>query len=292
MNALTVSKVKPYTEKVFTEEEKLLHQEILDEIKIDNPGFKYFNLDDERIKKYLAQWFVDGLETIDGYHSQVKVQDEDEFTHILYEMDKSFEFEKAIDKANFKYSDRLFLKIIKQTDIFERTVQLEEKIQAFNIFLQLQSKTAKFFYRNVGMAELNKYLKPNVGFGQSKDGIGPASKYKCLSLSSTGYFFNDYDVFIRYPADQIRKGSKTARYTLFPREHDRSDLPNGADVIQSADYVYESEVRIKSTVKIPIGDLHITFRDHLSRKEKSEIKQKYKSLGKLVFKERVEYTRK
>ena len=159
----------------------------------------------------------------------------------------------------------------------------EEEVHAFNQSLQKKADKAKEFYRFTDTEKLDSYLKPNATFGVSKFGVGKDADYKCMTVEDQSKFFGQGGgVQIAYPADEIREGSKTANYTQFPRTQNHEVKENIHSTKNSA-FATETEVRIVSNTKIPVGKIRITFKDYMSFRTRDEMQEKYKSLGELSF---------
>ena len=123
--------------------------------------------------------------------------------------------------------------------------------------------------------------KKNAVFGASSNDVGANADYKCLTVEKQNKFFsNTASVLITYPADDIREGSKTARYTQFPRTGNMK-VSEDTNSTKNAKYVIETEVRVDRNMKVPVGKLKIEFIEPVDNEE--ETRAKYGSLGELIF---------
>jgi len=193
------------------------------------------------------------------------------------------EFNNALDIGDYAISDKIFIDSIKDEKRFNVFKEREEEIHAYNKSLQIKADNAKELFRFTDQGELDSYLEPNAQFGVSKYSVGKNADYKCLTVEKQNKFFStSNDVHITYPADEIRDGSKAVNYTQFPRTQNR-DVKEDINSTKHSSYATETEVRIKSDTKIPVGKLKITFTEYMSLETKDKMTKKYNSLGELTF---------
>ena len=182
---------------------------------------------------------------------------------------------------------KIFMEFIQETDSYDTFRSVEEHLHAFNIALQYQAAKAEKFHRLTGFNELDSYLEKDPIFGESTHGINNGGDYKCASLQPIKDMEFDHEpALVTYPADKVREGSKTALYTQYAPVlpgHLSSDIKPSINSLARAFFMNETEIRIKSDTKIPVGDMEITFRHEMDSKERDRLQEKYGSLGKLSF---------
>lgn len=204
----------------------------------------------------------------------------------------SREFYDAIDKADNKTLDRLTLKSLNSMDAKEKNLVKEglEELDAFNQIQQERAKTTKEIHRFVSFSELDSYL--NTGkLGRSSFETGENSNYKSFTFDPRNPYFRERDVLLSIPIDDdLRKDLHPVKYSAFPRSDVEKD--DTIDTEKTSGFAHETEVRLPADTKVPknlkINVMthnipNLTYGNALKSSEAKKIKDKYSSLGDVIF---------
>lgn len=190
-----------------------------------------------------------------------------------------------LNKGDFINADKMFAEGIKKNPNFALFKRKERWIHAFNKALSKKASTAKEFHRFLEKEELDSYLKDSPTFGVSLVGIGEGSDYKCVGLEPENKYWGGSGtdrVMVSYPTDELKDSFQSVEYTQFPR-HTSENVKSSIDTTKTSAYAGETEIRVKSTTKIPVGKLNIKFNERMNFETRDAYIKKYSSLGTLSF---------
>ena len=195
-----------------------------------------------------------------------------------------FDMKEAIENGKYEKSDALFLKALKkQPKAFASFKEISEDLAGFNGALKEKTKNAKEIFRFTDTGELDSYLEKDATFGASHYAVGKDANYKCFTLEPFNKFFREgAEVVITTPTESFKENMEAAEYSSFPRSEAYGNK-EAIDNEKSGRYALETEVRVRSETKVPVGKMKIEFLNHMSFNTVDKLKEKYSSLGELTF---------
>ena len=195
-----------------------------------------------------------------------------------------FDMKEAIEDGKYEKSDALFLKALKKQPKAEASFkEISEDLAGFNAAMKEKTKNATELYRFTDTGELDSYLEKDSTFGASHYAVGKDANYKCFTLEPFNKFFREAaEVIITAPTESFKDNMEAAEYSSFPRSEAYGNK-EAIDNQKSGRYALETEVRVRSNTKVPVGKMKIEFLNHMSFNTVDKLKEKYSSLGELTF---------
>lgn len=194
------------------------------------------------------------------------------------------DMKEAIEDGKYEKSDALFLKALKKQPKAEASFkEISEDLAGFNAAMKEKTKNATEIYRFTDTGELDSYLEKDATYGASHYAIGKDANYKCFTLEPFNKFFREgAEVIITTPTESFKDNMESAEYSSFPRSEAYGNK-EAIDNEKSGRYALETEVRVRSNTKVPVGKMKIEFLNHMSFNTVDKLKEKYSSLGELTF---------